>query len=136
MILADTSVWIQFQRGQLGGPLSELELLSLVTVPPVIQELFQGLADRPGLDRFRESVLALPRLADPVPLNMYLEAAEIYRDLRRRGITVRSSVDCLIAAIAIANRVAVWHVDRDFDAIAKHTRLSLYARPMRIAGNS
>jgi predicted nucleic acid-binding protein len=49
----------------------------------------------------------------------FLEAAELYRTARRAGVTVRSSVDCLIAACAIRHRVGVLHVDRDFDALAR-----------------
>jgi predicted nucleic acid-binding protein len=74
-------------------------------------------------DRLIEDLLAFPALADPVPLRLYREAAEIYRQGRRRGITIRSSVDCLIAAIAIDHKVAVWHHDRDFSAIARYTTL-------------
>ena len=42
---------------------------------------------------------------------------------RRKGYTIRSPIDCLIAAIAIDNQVAVWHKDRDFDVIAQYTAL-------------
>jgi predicted nucleic acid-binding protein len=49
----------------------------------------------------------------------------MYRSGRRRGLTIRSSADCLIAAIAIENRVPVWHKDRDFAAIATFTDLAV-----------
>lgn len=65
----------------------------------------------------------VPRFSDPVGLDLYLEAAEIYREGRRRGFTIRSSTDCLIAAIAIEYRVPVWHRDRDFNFLAGYTRL-------------
>lgn len=72
-----------------------------------------------------DSLMNLLRLSDPVPFELYLEAAEIYRLGRRKGITIRSSNDCLIAAIAIKNRVPVWHFDRDFDSIARFTALEV-----------
>jgi predicted nucleic acid-binding protein len=80
---------------------------------------------RPGSDSaaFQESLLALPCLSDPLTLDLFLDAAEIYREGRRRGYTIRSGVDCLIAAIAIHHGVQVWHRDRDFDLIAKYTPL-------------
>jgi predicted nucleic acid-binding protein len=128
VILVDTSVWINFLRGQMPQRPGEDELLLFSTCGPIIQEVMQGLTDTPRRASFRDSLLALPRFADPIPADLYLEAAEIFRDGRRRGYTIRSSIDCLIAAIAIRHQVPVWHSDRDFDVIAKYTRLSIYQR--------
>ena len=74
-------------------------------------------------DAFRAAFLAIPVLSDPIPLGLFVSAAEIYRQGRRRGITIRSSTDCLIAAIAIDHGIPVWHRDRDFGAIAQYTQL-------------
>jgi predicted nucleic acid-binding protein len=76
-------------------------------------------------DTFREAFLAIPVLSDPVPLSLFLLGAEIYRHGRSRGVTIRSSIDCLIAAVAIENNVPVWHRDRDFTAIARYTGLQI-----------
>jgi hypothetical protein len=54
---------------------------------------------------------------DPLPLRIFTDAATIYRQGRRKGYTIRSSVDCLIAAIAIDNKVAAWRKDGDIDTI-------------------
>jgi len=62
-------------------------------------------------------------LCDPLRWSTFLEGARIYQQGRRSGHTIRSSVDCLIAAIAIENDVPVWHRDRDFSNIASYTRL-------------
>ena len=83
----------------------------------------------PQTRQFEEKFLALPRVSDPLPLRLFLEAAEIYRQGRRKGYTIRSSVDCLIAAIAIDNRIPVWHKDRDFDLIARYTSLETFESP-------
>ena len=90
-----------------------------------MQEVLQGLKPGPQGDAFRTAFLAIPVLSDPIPLSLFLSAAEIYRQGRRRGITIRSSVDCLIAAIAIDNGVPVWHRDRDFSSIARYTGLEV-----------
>ena len=127
MILADTSVWIQLLNGR-ATRLQEKELLSVVTCGPVVQEVLQGFRPGPLYDEFRESFLALPKVGDPPALSTFLHGAEIYRNGRRRGVTIRSSTDCLIAAIAIENRVAVWHRDRDYTAIARFTGLELFER--------
>ena len=123
MILVDTSVWIDLINGQPGALVNEEDLLYYATCSPVIQEVFQGLRETPQTGSFREAFLALPRLSDPLPLQTFLDAAEIYSRGRRRGWTVRSSTDCLIAAIAISNRVPVWHRDRGFALIARYTGL-------------
>ena len=123
MILVDTSIWIELLAGKPRYVIREEDLLRFVTCGPVVQEVLQGL--RPGLqsDAFRTAFLAIPVLSDPVPLDMFVPAAEIYRQGRRRGITMRSSADCLIAAIAIDRGIPVWHRDRDFSAIARYTGL-------------
>jgi predicted nucleic acid-binding protein len=125
MILVDTSIWIGLLAG--GRPkVAEEDLANFATCGPVVQELLQGLKPGPASDAFRQLLLAVPVLSDPVPLSLYLAAADIYRLGRRKGVTIRSSIDCLIAAIAIENRVPVWHRDRDFGAIAAYTALEIY----------
>jgi predicted nucleic acid-binding protein len=123
MTLVDTSIWIELLAGKPRRAIREEDLLRFVTCGPVVQEVLQGL--RPGLqsDAFRAAFLAIPVVGDPIPLSLFVAAAEIYRQGRRRGITIRSSVDCLIAAIAIDRGIPVWHRDRDFSAIARYTGL-------------
>ncbi|MGD0872386.1 MAG: PIN domain nuclease [Bryobacteraceae bacterium] len=125
MILVDTSIWIGLLAG--GRPkVAEEDLANFATCGPVVQELLQGLKPGPASDAFRQLLLAVPVLSDPVPLSLYLAAADIYRLGRRKGVTIRSSIDCLIAAIAIENRVPVWHRDRDLSAIATYTALEIF----------
>jgi predicted nucleic acid-binding protein len=65
-------------------------------------------------------------LENPLKIDTYLEASELYRRCRRNGLTVRSPVDCLIATIAISNKLPLWHLDRDFETIQKFTDLKIY----------
>jgi predicted nucleic acid-binding protein len=90
---------------------------------PVLQEVVQGLDESTAARDVRTAMLALPRVGDPLDLDLFLKAVEIYRSGRRRGLTIRSTVDCLIAAIAIEHNVRVWRKDRDFVAIASYTGL-------------
>jgi hypothetical protein len=64
-------------------------------------------------------MLALPCIDTPMRQERFEEAAGLYRSARRAGFTVRSSVDCLIAACAIKNGLTVLHRDRDFPALAR-----------------
>ena len=128
MILVDTSVWIDLFNGKLGSNVTEEELLNFVTCGPVVQEVLQGLSDDFEGEALRDAFLALPVLSDPLPLGLFLAAAAIYQEGRARGYTIRSSTDCLIAAIAIENKIAVWHQDRDFEAISRFTRLRTLRR--------
>jgi predicted nucleic acid-binding protein len=123
MILVDTSIWIELLAAKPRRIIREEDILRFVTCGPVVQEVLQGL--RPGIqsDAFRTAFLAIPVLSDPIPLALFVSAADIYRQGRRRGITIRSSADCLIAAIAIDHGIPVWHRDRDFSAIARYTGL-------------
>ncbi|HYL75748.1 MAG TPA: PIN domain-containing protein [Bryobacteraceae bacterium] len=126
MILVDTSVWITLIKGARHQGLSPDEVLRFVTCAPILQELFQGMREDSRTNTLRENFLAMPCLSAPTPLGAFLEAAEIYRFGRRKGYTIRSSTDCLIAAIAIEHDVAVWHHNRDFTTIAKFTKLRAF----------
>jgi predicted nucleic acid-binding protein len=130
MMLVDASIWIEMLAGRPGYDLRLEDLPRFVTCAPVVQEIVQGL--RPGRESetFRQAFLAMPVLGDPLSLSTFLAAADIYRQGRRKGYTIRSSVDCLIAAIAIEHKVPVWHRDRDFAAIARFTALETVPEPV------
>lgn len=95
----------------------------VVTCPPIVQEVLQGARDERAFRSVRDSLLALPMLDDPMPSELFLEAAQIYRTGRRQGYTIRSSADCLIAACAIRNAVPLLHNDHDFAILAAFTTL-------------
>ena len=61
----------------------------------------------------------------PMTYSVFSRAAEIYRALRRKGITIRNSVDCMIASVAIENGIMLLHNDRDFIPIEKHLSLKV-----------
>lgn len=125
MILVDTSVWINLLSLKPKQRLTDEQLAKVVTCPPVIQEILQGIRDDLAYQRLKNSLLALPILGNPISLDLYLQAAEIFRQGRSKGFSIRSGVDCLIAAIAISHRLPIWHADRDFDTIAKFTALKI-----------
>ena len=119
MTLVDTSVWIETFRRR--APLAletVVDFDEIVTCGPIVQEVIQGFDDERAFRVAREAMLSLPMLDDPMSVHVYEQAADLYRLARRAGRTIRSSVDCLIAACALIHGVEVLHRDRDFDAIA------------------
>lgn len=124
MVLVDTSVWVEVFRKPAGFRLdSAVDFDDVVTCLPVIQEVLQGFRDARAFSVARESMLALPIVESPLGVDVVVEAANLYRQARRTGLTVRSSVDCLIAACAIRNALTVLHRDRDFAALAQVSSL-------------
>ncbi|MEO5971018.1 MAG: PIN domain-containing protein, partial [Bdellovibrionia bacterium] len=93
---------------------------------PVIQEVLQGIRDEEIAAKIKSSLLSFKLAGADINVDHYIEASNIYRSARRRGITIRSSIDCLIAAIALREKLPVWHQDRDFVEIAKFTELKNY----------
>jgi len=128
LILIDTSVWVDLLGKAKKYRLSEDELGDVVTCPPIIQEVLQGIKDERARDLVRDRFLALTRVGDPVVIDLYLMGADIYLTGRQKGLTIRSSIDCLIAAIALKDRLTIWHNDRDFENIAKFTALKTITR--------
>jgi len=124
VILADTSVWIALLNGRI-APVPAEVLGQLVTCGPVVQEVLQGLREGRESRAFRTAFDSVPRLCDPLPEALFRAAADIYAQGRRQAITIRSSMDCLIAAIALEHGVPVWHRDRDFEKISRFTRLQV-----------
>lgn len=124
MRLVDTSAWIELLRRPQRLSLDDLRGAGeIVTCLPVIQEVLQGIGDERAFADIREALLAFPRVDDPLGLNVVDSAGQIFRQARRLGVTVRSSVDCLVAASALAHDLTVVHCDRDYDAIARVTGL-------------
>ncbi len=120
MILVDTSAWIEHFRRQGSFDLEgEIGLDEVVTCLPVIQEVLQGFDDERVFRIAREAMLALPVVESPLGVEVIEEAVDLYRRARRAGVTVRSVVDCLVAACALRGSLAVLHHDRDFDALAR-----------------
>jgi predicted nucleic acid-binding protein len=122
--LVDTSIWIEtFRRRQ---PLQLTEVVDLdevVTCLPVVQEVLQGFGDEAAFRTARQGLLSLPVLESPLPLETVEQAVHLYRSARRNGLTIRSSVDCLIAACAIRHDVEVLHRDRDYPQLARISAL-------------
>lgn len=124
MTLVDTSVWIEvFRRGRSLALEAVATFEDVVICLPVIQEVLQGFADEGAYRVARDAMFALPIVESPLRGEVVVEAVGLYRAARRQGLTVRSSVDCLIAACAVRHDLEVLHRDRDFPALARVSSL-------------
>jgi predicted nucleic acid-binding protein len=128
MILVDTTVWIDLFRGQETAEVKLLERLigenaDICVCGVILTEVLQGIRDDKEYAatsaRF-ESLIYLP-----MSQRTFRKAAELYRTLRRKGVTIRNAVDCMIAAVAIEHDIPLLHQDRDFTALAQHSGLKV-----------
>ncbi len=120
MILVDTSVWIETFR--INRPLdltAHVDLEEVVLCLPVFQEILQGFRDERAYRHAREALLAFPMVESPMRLAVVEDAIGLFRAAGRQGLTIRSSMDCLIAACAIRHDLTVLHRDRDYPLLAK-----------------
>ena len=120
MVLVDTSVWVEFFRrpSRIDLP-AVVDFDEVVTCLPVVQEVLQGFREEAAFALARDAMLALPMVEAPLRQEVFEEAVGLCRRARAVGLTVRSSVDCLIAACALRHGLTVLHHDRDFRALAK-----------------
>lgn len=129
IILVDTSVWINFFKGNSTKSSlflrNHIEDFNIATCPVIVQEVLQGVVNDQQFARLKNYFDGLTHLAGD-SYNLANEAAELYRQLRKKGITVRKPNDCLIAAYATLHEVRLLHEDKDFDYIAAHTQLSIF----------
>ena len=120
-VLVDTSVWADFLNGHPSPEAASLaDLLAgdddVCTCGTIVAEVFQGLRQDRGREAVRRSFEELTFL-EPSGIELYFRAAEVYRRLRSAGHTVRSTIDCVIAALAEEKGCHVLARDRDMTAI-------------------
>jgi predicted nucleic acid-binding protein len=124
MIVVDSSVLIDFFRGRRNVATERFRALETERVPfalPAIcaQEVLQGAKDEREW-KLLADYLGSQRLLFPRdPWGLHLQAARIYFDCRRKGLTIRSSVDCMIAQLVLEEDGVLLHDDEDFERIQK-----------------
>ena len=126
MILIDTSAWIEFLRDTASPTCERVqELLAhdIAVADPIRMEILAGARNEQHLIQLRR-LIALGSVLHTNPID-YDQAAILYRQCRGSGETVRKLIDCLIAAVAIRNDIAILHLDADFDVLARYTALRI-----------
>ena len=126
MILVDSSVWIDYFKGTITAQTEKLDSLlghePLAIGDLVLTEVLQGFADEADFNKARKMLTSL----DVVELGgqeIAVQAAKNFQTLRRLGVTVRKTIDTVIATRCIESGYDLLHSDRDFDPFAQHLGL-------------
>jgi len=128
MIVVDTSVLISYLQGQKNKACNYLREIEDSRIPYAIpnvciREVLQGARDEKSWKILKEYLLLQSIISPKDHVHSSVMAAKIYYDCRKKGITVRSSSDCLIAQIVIENKGVLLHSDKDFIAISRVRKL-------------
>lgn len=128
MYLVDTSVWIDYLRNQ-NNPAVRLfkkilnQGVSFGLTSNIYQEILQGAATKEDFEQL-STYLETQRFYHPNdPVLTYRAAAGLYFDCRKKGYTIRSTIDCLIAQLAIEYDLFLLHNDKDYISIKQVTPL-------------
>lgn len=126
MILVDSSVWIDYFRG-LSTPQTDALDMILGTEPVatgdlILAEVLQGFQGEADFNQARTLLTSLV-VIELVGPEIAIQAAKNFRKLRALGITVRKTIDTLIATRCIESGLELLHCDRDFDPFVKHLGL-------------
>jgi len=127
MVLVDTTVWIDFFSACSLPHVETLEKLivkreDICICGIILTEVLQGIRKDSEFRKTRDLFEKLIFL--PMRHSTFLQSANIYRILRRKGITIRKSMDCMIASVAIENNVSLLHNDKDFKPIENYFKLN------------
>ena len=132
MIVVDTSVLVDFFRGRETPAVAYLVALEESGEPYAIptlccQELLQGARDEVEWELLQETLQTQHRLHPVDPWATHMQAARLYFECRRRGVTIRSTIDCLVAQLVIEVDGTLLHSDQDFVRLASVHPLRLWA---------
>lgn len=123
MVLVDTSIWIEYfgprpgsGAARLDGVIKSGEPFAISSV--ILQEVLQGARSPKEFARLKEYLTSQLFLHLRDPQESYAFAAALYLRCRRRGVTPRGSVDCVIAQLAIEHEARLLHQDEDFNRMS------------------
>ncbi|MSP52883.1 MAG: PIN domain nuclease [Gammaproteobacteria bacterium] len=124
MYLIDTSVWIAYLRQEQNAAVAYLQNIlkkqhSFGITSAIYQEILQGASSVKDFARLTD-YFSTQHFYHPLePVTSYENAAQLYFTCRKQGVTIRSTIDCLIAQIAIEHNLVLLHNDKDFEDLSK-----------------
>jgi predicted nucleic acid-binding protein len=129
-MLVDTSVWIDLFAGRETPELRYLEQSigrgdDIALCGIILTEILQGIHNDGQYRRVRQHLK--PLLLLPMTEPTFVRATELFRQLRKQGLTLYKTNNCIIAATAIEHAIPLLHKDRDFSTLARHTELEVIA---------
>lgn len=128
MVIVDTTVWIDYLRGIPNAETKwldrELPIQPLGITDIILCEVLQGIPDDRSAARVQSDLLRL-NVFESGGVELAIAAAANYRALRRKGHTVRKTIDCLIATFCIRAGHSLLHRDRDFNLFERELHLSV-----------
>jgi predicted nucleic acid-binding protein len=126
MILVDSSVWIGYFNGKI-NPLTEWldsalgkEIIILGDI--ILAEILQGFKSDRDFNKAKELLLNF-QFMEMLGQQLAIKSAENYRFLRRKGVTVRKTIDVIIGTFCIHHNISLLHDDKDFDPLTKYLKL-------------
>lgn len=126
MILVDSSVWVDYFRGNETTPAQKLDALlgrdPIAIGDLILAEVLQGFSSDSDFDQARRLMTAL-ELIELGGEEIAIQAAKNSRTLRSLGVTVRKTIDTIIATRCIQDGLTLLHSDRDFDPFVQHLGL-------------
>ncbi|WP_067515156.1 type II toxin-antitoxin system VapC family toxin [Endozoicomonas ascidiicola] len=126
MILVDSSVWIDYFNGTLTPETDRLDQLLdyqfLVMGDLILTEVLQGFRKQSDFDQAKKLLTELETFSLCSP-SLALASADNFRKLRQRGITIRKTIDVIIATWCIEHNASLLHSDRDFQPFVEHLHL-------------
>ena len=126
MILVDSSVWIDYFRGRQSSQTDRLHALlgnePIATGDLVLAEVLQGFGSAQDFNQGKKLLTSMP-IIELVGGDIAIQAADNFRTLRSLGITVRKTIDTLIATSCIEKGLALLYSDKDFDPFVEHPGL-------------
>jgi predicted nucleic acid-binding protein len=128
MVIVDTTVWIDYFRGETNPEAEwldrELTRQRLGLTDLILCEVLQAISDRRTFAQVEEELSAF-HVFSSGGAPMAVASARNYCELRSRGVTVRKTIDCIIATFCIETGQPLLHRDRDFDQFEKYLRLAV-----------
>jgi predicted nucleic acid-binding protein len=126
LILVDSSVWIDYFQGAITAQTEKLDQLlgnqPLAIGDLILTEVLQGFANERDFNQARKMLTSLT-VVELGGQEIAIQAARNFRALRVRGVTVRKTIDTVIATRCIESGYDLLHCDRDFDAFTKYLGL-------------
>jgi len=129
LVIVDSSVWIDAFNGVISWQVKELSNIvgkeNILLGDFILTEVLQGVHNDEDFNAIKSALNEFPCIT-LLNKEIAIKSAENYRTLRKMGITIRKTIDIIIATFCIENKFTLLHNDRDFDPIEKQLGLKVY----------